>query len=181
MALEIGTAQLLETTDIRQHYECAAWYQVVRVPAGHTARIMVQGYAINQNPEHPEGYALGTVCGLEGSDCWWDGGCGIIVDSNFSSLLGGVSVTSLRGRDNGREASAATIHPYRFTVAEALATQDGRMGPWQLALDPEFEVVSRPYTGHAWDEIAHRYLACEQTLYQILPCGVAKPSTSSGA
>ena len=107
----------------RNSYECAAWYQSVKVPAG-------------DYPVYLAVYPSVAVIPMQGT----------IVGSDFSSYFGGNRYGSKRNEDVG-QAGSVCPQPYLYQVLESIQTNPD--SPYQLLPGWEIQETMICFAGEA--------------------------------
>jgi hypothetical protein len=146
--VKIGTLTLKEPQKFRKSYETASWYTDVEVqPGDYDLRA---AFHYNENPEHPDGYAVGADIDVDHAYATLPG---LIASSYFIDSLFGHYGKPKIDEDKGK-ASEYHLHLYGYAMASALAEGgDYMQGKAKITLDPAFEI--RPTymaNHHEWNE-----------------------------
>lgn len=127
--LRIGTYTLDVDTEVTNHYETAAWYQTVRVPAGEYPI-----YGTFKQHDSPRAWHEIDRAGTDNVP-------GIVTASFFPSLFGGVMVGRDTGADDvGKPGLAHGRHWFGYDLARESAKKDTN-----ITLEPGIVLERQPY------------------------------------
>ena len=129
---QVGWYNLKEETVFHDNgYECAAWYENVRVPAGRYPAV-IYDYRVRDDG-HVDGKISGSL--YASMD-------GITESDYFGSLFCGVPIGTYDCEKNKGRKSHYTIQSYGFMVAQSIL--DDPDTPWELL--PEYEAREYQFT-----------------------------------
>lgn len=138
--VQIGWFVLTEEKEFRKaDYECASWYQVIKVTAGKYPVYGRFAYSEREDKEKNEIKYNSIVCRLDG----------VIVESDFSSHFAGERVGNKINTDAGKNGSIY-LYPYSFQLANWVLEGNGC-----YELLPEFEARKIKFTYNGEEKVTY--------------------------
>lgn len=111
-------------------FECAAWYENIRVPAGKYPMV-VYDYKLRPNGA-VDGHVMSGYISMKG----------IVVSDEFGSRFCGMPIGNYDNHKNAGKESTYTMSPYLFSVADSIINDAD--SPYELL--PEYEARESTYT-----------------------------------
>jgi hypothetical protein len=138
--VQIGWFVLTEEKEFKKaDYECASWYQVIKVPAGKYPVYGRFAYSEREDKETNEIKYNSIVCRLDG----------VIVESDFSAHFAGERVGNKVNTDVGENGSVH-LYPYSFQLAKWILEGEGC-----YELLPEFEAREIKFTYDSEERVTY--------------------------
>ena len=137
---QIGWYNLKEETVFHDNgYECAAWYENIKVPAGRDPAVMYD-FSVDEDGELRGSITNSVYVSMDGE----------IVSDYFGSMFGGVPVGTYDCEQNKGRKSHYTLRSYGFMVAQSILKNPNT--EWELL--PEYEAREFQFTYNG-EEITH--------------------------
>lgn len=138
----IGYYHLKEDTIFTNTYECAAWYEKVKVPAG-VYPVCVPEFHVDtrrDGSKEVRGFINSAYVTMDG----------IITDDYFGTLFYGVPVGTY-DKDNSGKPSSHTMGNYLYAIADSILHDENT--PWELL--PEYEARDIHFTYDGEEHTTH--------------------------